>query len=128
MIATNKHGGALIQCFPLYQNHSAYSVIVTDLCDNIISCGRTCQHGIYQFDVPVLGEYHIRIEGGEGYSPRVSHRLVRLCPCCCRVFYFIFNKQPVVSMATFTLTDRYYEGLPIEKGELTLCPVPILFP
>lgn len=128
MKATNKQEGAIIQCSPRQQNHSGYTVRVTDSCGNLVRYGRTCKAGIFRFRAPVLDEYHIRVEGSNGFSPKAAHRWIRLDPCCCYTLCFIFNKQPVVTTATFTLTDRHYEGLPVQKGELHLCPIPILFP
>ncbi len=127
MIAKDEYGEVVIQCFPKKQDYSGYTVTITDWCGNLIGCGKTCKIGFFSFRVPVLGEYHIKVEASGRFSPKVAHRWVRLCPYSCCMLFFVFHKQIVVKTATFTLTDRHYEGLPIQKGELILCPAPILF-
>ncbi len=123
MMATFQRGGCIIRCFPDQQNNANYRVRVTDCCGNLISCGKACPCGHYRFAVPVLGEYHITVESSDEFFPNAASCWACLSPCCRRVLDFIFVKRPVLTAATFTMTDQHYQGLPIEKGELNLCPI-----
>lgn len=117
----------VIQCFPEQQEGCAYAVTVTDPYGNLICRGTTCR-GIYRFFAQVPGQYHIVVAGTDGYRPEAAQRWVCLSPCCCQRLCFDFEKKPMETVASFTLTDRYYEGLPIEKGEIQLWQRPITSP
>ena len=79
------------------------------------------------FPIPSRGEYTIRVSmAGHGRctGPLASSRWVRLSPQCSNTQYFRFDRRRLAQAVRmhFTLTDRAYPHLPIEKGELTIWP------
>lgn len=118
----------LIKCLPNYRPWFEYTVTVFDSHNQVIYEGVTSEDGMAELQVAACDEYKIRVGSRKPLSPAAICRWLTLCPREDCSLYFIFS--PVfcprhITRATFFLTDRNYQGLPISKGEITLWRAPM---
>lgn len=99
-------------------NKCKYQIIIYDHCGNKLFDGFTNNDGCLFFDIPYYGVYRILIiknknikintnfyVGIKGYEE----------------FYFrIDNVKKEFHLVTFKITDKFYNGLPIKEGKITL--------
>jgi hypothetical protein len=100
--------------------HAEYAVLVLNSQNKEIYRGYTSDKGVAKFQVNAYDEYEVRVESKKNSSPKAAARWVHLCPDKTYGLNFIFNKDCFIRTVTIHLTDQYYVGLPISKGELFL--------
>lgn len=119
-----REGNVRVICLPS-DGFLSYTVSVINSKHEIVYRGCTSKRGIAAFPINAYDEYEVRVESPGCMYPRAASRWVKFTPRQTCGLYFVFSKDIFMSddtNATFHLTDQYYRGLPISKGELYLCP------
>ena len=115
------------QCIPS-STWGDYEVTCYDEMNNIVAqCATTC-NGTAAFNVRSPGEYRIRARSKKPRSPIAITSWLYLCPNANQKIYFRFGScciKPCYTMARFNISDKNYDGLPIQEGVIQLCQVPI---
>lgn len=129
MVRANQHGQVTVRCTPFWAAGD-YTFMVYDASNHIVSFGKTARNGTASFQVDSCGEYRVRVCSKRHLNPRAVNRWLLLRPERAYALHFVFRsfflKQGFVT-AMFRLTDRNYDGLPIQKGEIQLCQAPMKF-
>ena len=80
--------------------------------------------GIFLFNVPYCGIYYFFIIPTYPLNPRYICKKVYVNPINRKKISFVFSKNYIekknIHPITFNITDSYYQGLKIEKGEMNL--------
>lgn len=105
----------------------AFFVQARNSCGEIVFEGCTGKCGSVRFPIGCDLEYKISVYAPAGFSPRVTHRWIRPSQEHDRHLCFAFSMMPPCCSfcRTISLTDQYYTGLPISKGEISLWQVPM---
>ncbi len=122
----DKRGYITVRCLaPCAEN---FEIVVLDAEDQTVFQGKTARNGTAEFHVYSPGEHRICVRAKGWLSPMAATKWQFFCPNRFYTVYFLFNSFLLKSgftMATFRLTDQYYGGLPIQKGDIQLCRVPM---
>lgn len=110
----------------VFKKPRAFRVCVRDARGELLFQGSTGKNGTVRFPAAPGAEYQISVYAPRGLSPGAAHRWVRL-PRQCRQVTFLFCPETLLLPARrcIFLSDAYYSGLPISKGEIRLWQVPI---
>ena len=101
-----------------------YDVMVFDSANRMIAQARTTQGGTAKFPMRSFGEYRVHVRSRGNMSPQAANRWLYFYPGRTCTLYFLFHPtflKPCFTTADFRLTDRNYDGLPIQKGDILLC-------
>jgi hypothetical protein len=113
-----------VKCIPA-RCEGEYVVTIFDALNNTVSQSGTDKYGKASVNISnPSGEYRIRVRSVNLKSPRAINTWLSLRPDRGYLLYFLFGRffiiPPCRVEATFRLTDRNYDGLPIEKGVIVL--------
>lgn len=110
-----------IRCFfadsiDVYKFH----IFIYDLNDNLIDEGYTNESGCFNFDVGFSGIYRIIVRYFNNKCTMIMCENIYVDCFRDNDFLFIIKRKShyVSSPIIIKLTDQYYKGLPVEKGEI----------
>lgn len=122
-----KRGYITVRCLSP-RREGNFEIVVLDADDQTVFQGKTDWDGTAAFHVYSPGEHRIRVRAKDWLSPMAATKWLFFYPDRFYTVYFLFNfflLKPGFTMATFRLTDQNYGGLPIQKGDIQLCRVPM---
>lgn len=124
----NQRQYVTIHCVSPFYLGRCFEIVVFNKDNCPVFHGKTGQDGTSSFAICLPGEYCIRVRAQSCLSPRAATRWLFLQPNRSYSVYFLFSACCFKSSFTtvkFRLTDQNYVGLPIQKGDIRLCRVPM---
>ena len=98
-------------------NKCKYQIIIYDCYGNKLFAGFTDYDGCLFFDVPYYGVYRILIIKNNNIKINTNFYVIKDNYEYC---FRIDNVKKEFHLVTFKITDKNYDGLPIEDGSITL--------
>ena len=128
---TENSGCITVVCKAPVRSLKGFEVVLYNADRNIIDSQRTDKNGIVRLSPPCPGTYTIKVSGNKHLSPKAIYSWITVGRCCNCLKYFVFEARippyPIIH-AAFKLNDRYYSGLPINKGDIYLWQDHIQYP
>lgn len=98
-------------------NKRKYQIIIYDCYGSKLFDGFTDHDGCLFFDVPYYGVYRILIIKNKNIKINTNFYVIKDNYEYC---FRIDNVKKAFHLVTFKITDKNYNGLPIEDGSITL--------
>ncbi len=111
---SGKRGYITVRCLSP-RREGNFEIVVLNADNQTVFQGKTAWDGTAAFHVCSPGEHRIRVRAKDWLSPMAATKWL----------FNFFLLKPGFTMATFRLTDQNYGGLPIQKGDIQLCRVPM---